>query len=120
MSTHPNAMLLCTLIPNGGSRKTFRDIAAHEGQEISDGSFDVKVGGRRYSAHVMESDYDESYQISAAEGNIVLHTFLTYGYGEKVPLHELNTVIEEMQQWAALAGARHDCTFELHITANYW
>ena len=29
-----------------------------------------------------ESDYKESYQISAKEGSLVFHDYVTYGYGD--------------------------------------
>lgn len=120
MSTHPNAMLLCILTPHDLARKTFREISEHENAEISEGSFSFKIGGQHYSAHVMESDYDESMQISAEEGQIVVSNFLTYGYGEKITWQRAAMVAEELEHWAIQAGKRHACAYEIHLSANYW
>ncbi|GAB2620211.1 hypothetical protein [Novilysobacter erysipheiresistens] len=120
MSSHPNAILLCHLTVDDLARKTFRDIAEHESADISEGSFEVNIGGRSYTASVMEADYDDSNQISGDEGQVVLRHFLTYGYGERCPLAELNAAIEGLQHWAAQACKRHSCAYEISISANYW
>lgn len=80
----------------------------------------MEVGGRYYVLRVMKSDYDEHSQIRAAEGTIVMHSHLTYGYGEKVTWAEVQMVVEELTHWALRACKRHDCAYEIHIAANYW
>lgn len=120
MSSHPNAMLLVTITPDDSSRKTFRDMAAHEGSEISEGSADIRIGGRRFSASVMENDYDEGKQISAEEGQIVMYGFLTYGYGEQAPWHEVAALVDAVETWAEEACARFKFTYKISISANYW
>lgn len=113
-------MLLCHMTTDGTARKTFREIAEHEEAEISEGSFTIKIGGRSYTVSVMEEDYDQDMQISGEEGQIVLHDFLTYGYGERLSLDALNMAIEELQHWAMQASKRHHCAYEISIGANYW
>ena len=75
MSTHPNVILMCVITPDNLARKTMREI-------VQDNEEDIKIGEYNYSFFVAESDYKESYQISAKEGSLVFHDYVTYGYGD--------------------------------------
>jgi hypothetical protein len=122
MSTHPNAMLLCVLTPDQGSRKTARELYAEFGkdQEYDYSEGYLVIGGRDYSIEVMESDYEDGYQISANEGDIVLHLYLTYGYGETVTWGELVPMVEALNAWADANGEKFQFSYETRIGANYW
>lgn len=118
LSSHPNAMLILKLTPDGLARKTYRAILAECG--IVDVDDDVKIGGLDYHHKVMESDYDEDWQLSAAEGQIVFHDFLTYGYGEQVTWAELVARHDALEEWAKGVCGRHSCSYEIVVGANYW
>ena len=119
MSTHPNAMIIGVLTPDNLARRTFRSIIEEAGTSIEDPS--IKIDGREYHIFVMDGDcYDESYQISATEGSIVLHTYLTYGYGEWIEWSQLELVKNELNSWLSEAAERHQCSHSIRISANYW
>lgn len=119
MSTHPNVMLQCVLTVNDGTRKTQRALEdAFPGKYPDEGG--VKIGEREYHLTVMESDYDEDWQISADEGQIVLHEYLTYDYGDTVTLNELLERVGTLKAWAETAKEPHGFTYEIRIGANYW
>lgn len=88
MSTHPNAILLLTLTPDDLSRKTWKNILQeskvwrYQEEGVIDFEGQIKIYGNDYSHKVMESNYNESMQISASEGDIVVYDMVTYGYGE--------------------------------------
>ncbi len=117
MSTHPNAMLLGVLVPDELARKTHRAILAEAG---IDSNGQLKIGSRDYSITVMESDFDDHWQITAPEGSVVLHTYLTYGYGETVAWSEVEALKNELEAWLQVACETHKCSQSIHITANYW
>lgn len=117
MSTHPNAMLLLTLKPDGLARKTYRDILAELGVE---GDASIKIGGATYHHDVMESDYDDSNQIAADEGDIVLWDLVTYGYGERIEWDKLAVQKAELDEWARGICERHKCAAKVYVSANYW
>lgn len=118
MSTHPNVVLMAVLTPNGLSRKTMRDIRAK--MEAEDEDDDIKIGGKDYRPIVMESDYEESFQISAQEGDLVFADMVTYGYGNTVSWEDLSSQKEELQKWADDVCKEFNCTFKIMVTANYW
>lgn len=120
MSTHPNAMLLLVLTPDDLTRKTMRTIVADAGGDVNDDSPKVKIGNEDYYVTIMEDDYDESYQISAKAGDIVLHDFLTYGYGEKIAWAQVVERAAALQAWADVAREKYRCTAQVYISANYW
>lgn len=120
MSTHPNAMLLLVLTPDDLTRKTMRAIVADAGGDADDDSPKVKIGDEDYCVTVMEEEYDESYQISAKEGDIVLHDFLTYGYGEKLAWAEVVDRVAALQAWADVARDKYRCSAAIYVSANYW
>ena len=86
MSTHPNAILFLSLTPNGLSRKTMRDIL--EENQVKDGD-QIKIGGVDYHPVIMESDYDEGFQLASKEGDLVFLDMITYGYGDVIAWSKL-------------------------------
>ena len=118
MSTHPNAMLLGVLTPDDLSRKTYRAILDALGIDHDDPSF--KLGARNYSLQVMEESYDDDWQISAPEGSIVAHCFLTYGYGDTLEWSEVEKAKADLEAWLREACEKHKCSHSIHLTANYW
>ena len=117
MSTHPNVMLQCVLTVNNGTRTTQRALEQAYPTKYGEG---VQISDRDYHLTVMESDYDDGFQISADEGQIVIHDYLTYGYGETVTVEELLAKIDAVKSWAEEAKGPHGFTYEIRIGANYW
>ncbi len=135
MSTHPNAMLLAELSPDDLPRKTLKALAALlivEGEdeddldelqvEIPNGKTSELAFQNRDSYHVklMTDDYDESNQIKAATGSIVLYDLVTYGYGERILWDELVAQKERLEAWCKINCDKLRCTYKIYITANYW
>ena len=118
MGTHPNTILMVILTPDDLARKTHRAIMADAGVEDTDR--EIKIGDRDYNHRVMESDYDEGFQIAAPEGSIVLHDFVTYGYSEKIEWEKLQAQKEELEAWARDVCERHKCSYKIFVSANYW
>ncbi len=117
MSTHPNVILMAVFTPDGTTRKTAREIWTDCGAD-KDGEF--KIGNHSFSTTIMESDYDESRQISANEGDIVFHDYLTYGYGETIEWGEVERRVGELRAWAEPLAQAHNCSVVIKLTANYW
>jgi len=123
MSTHPNALLILTLTPHGLARKTMRDILVECGLNVDDSyerERDVKIDGVDYHHKIMESTYDEGWQISSKEGDLLFFDLITYGYGEKIPWNKLNEQKDSLETWARGICERHHCDYEISISANYW
>lgn len=119
MSTHPNAILLLALKPDDLARKTYRAII--EGAGVADESSpDIKIGEDKYNIAVMESDYSDTYQISADEGDIIVFAMVTYGYGERIEWDKLAAKKEALATWGAGVCERHKCRATFYVTANYW
>ena len=119
MSNHPNTILLCTLTPHGLSRKTMREILAEAG--VEDGSDnDIKIGSKGYNHRVMESNYDDDYQLAAPEGSLLFFDYVTYGYGEDVLWGKLERQKNELEEWAKKVCENHKCDYKISVTANYW
>jgi hypothetical protein len=117
MSTHPNAILLVALTPDGLSRKTMRDILlAHD----VDDDDDIKIGDKEYHHEIMESDYSESWQIKSKEGDLVFFDYVTYGYGDAIGWDKLDEQKRVLESWAILMCERYHCSYEIRVTANYW
>lgn len=117
MGTHPNAILAVALKPDAGSRKTHRAIMEEAGLDMD---ADIKIGGFDYHVEVMETDYDEGYQLAADEGDIVLFDMVTYGYGETIAWDEMVKRQAALKEWADGICERHKCTAKFFVTANYW
>lgn len=118
MSTHPNALLILALTPDGLARKTWRDILAESG--VSDPEHDIKIGGEEYHHCVMESDYEDGWQIAGKEGDIIIFDLVTYGYGEAVTWEKLEAQKNALEEWGRGICERHHCTYEIRVGANYW
>lgn len=118
MSTHPNVILAVALTPDNLTRKTLRNILEEsETDSFGDG---VKIGKHEYNSLVMESDYDEGYQISGDEGDIIFFDLVTYGYGETISWRLLEEQKEELEKWVKDICSRYSCTYNIFVTANYW
>jgi starvation-inducible outer membrane lipoprotein len=115
MSCHPNVILLLKLRPDGLARKTMREIAG----DIPDAA-DVKIGSHDYHRLVMESDYNDNWQLTAKEGDLLFFDLVTYGYGESIAWDKLVAQARELEDWALAMCAEHHCSYEIEVTANYW
>lgn len=121
MSTHPNAILMLTLQPQDLPRKTMRAILTDAGVDPDEESPQVSIGEEEYTVRLMEDSYDENFQISAPVGTIVLHGFLTYGYGDKLSWEKAAAQQAALRVWAQAVCEKHHCTVhEIAIAANYW
>ena len=118
MGTHPNAILQLTLKPDGLTRKTARAIRDDVGAPGDDDQ--IKIAGAEYHVIVFEGDYDEGMQIAADVGDIALVDMITYGYGESIPWEKLEAQKNELEAWAKVICEKHQCTFKISVTANYW
>jgi len=119
MSTHPNAILMAVLKPDDLSRKTMREILA--GNDVKDSEIDnLKIGEKEYFRIIMESDYDEGYQISADEGDLVFLDMVTYGYGEVITWADLEKQKNALEEWAKAMSEKFHCSYSIQVTANYW
>jgi hypothetical protein len=116
MNTHPNAILMVALTPDDLSRKTMRAIL----EEGETNCGDIVIGSADYHSVIMESDYDEGFQVSAREGDLVFLDMVTYGYGETVLWQKLEEQKNELEEWAKDICKRHNCSYEIYVTANYW
>lgn len=108
---------MVVLTPDGLARKTMRDILAAHNVEDDD---DIKIGGKDYHHQIMESTYDDSYQISAKEGDLVFFDLVTYGYGEAIAWDKLEEQKRVLDAWAYAICERHHCSYEIRVSANYW
>lgn len=120
MSTHPNAILLLALKPDDLTRKTYRAIIQEMGHDPDEDSPSLKIAGEDYHIQVMEESYDESMQISADEGDIIIFDMVTYGYGERIEWSKLTAQHDALSEWAMGICERHKCRASFYITANYW
>jgi len=120
MSTHPNAILLLTLTPANTSRATMRAILSEPEGGTEDTETDVRIGNANYHSVVMESNYDEQWQLSAKEGDLLFFCMITYGYGESIPWGKLESQKLELEEWAKKTCELHNCTYAISVGANYW
>ncbi len=117
MSTHPNVILMAVLTPDDLSRKTMRAILS----ETDTGEHDRVIIGELECIHlIMEESYDSGYQISAAEGDLVFFSMVTYGYGEVISWDKLKEHKDALDTWAQEICERHHCAYKIEVTANYW
>lgn len=117
MSTHPNAILFVALTPDDLTRRTMRAILAEN--EVKEDE-DVKIGAHEYTPLIMEDEYDDNWQISAKEGDLVFLNMFTYGYGEVLTWDALEAMKIELETWAKEMCDKFICTYEIFVTANYW
>src|SRR3990167_9446580 len=109
MSTHPNVILMAVLTPQGLARQTMKAILHVDYSH--DAAPQVTISGEDYDALVMESDYDESLQISAKEGDLVFYDLVTYGFGEVVTWASL----EAPKTALGGVGERDECSARLRL-----
>ena len=117
MSTHPNVVLVCCLTPDGLSRKTMADIFA---ESNTNDNAQIQIGGKGYDHIVMESDYDEGWQLSAKEGDLLIFDLVTYGYGDSIGWQALQEQKQQLEEWSKGICERHHCKADIRVTANYW
>jgi len=126
MSTHPNAILLLTLTPDDLARKTWRSILEYakvwewNNPGVIHEEGQIKIDNNEYHQKVMESDYYESMQISANEGDIVVYDLVTYGYGDTIEWEKLEKQKVKLEEWANDICEKFHCTYKIFVTANYW
>ena len=120
MSTHPNAILVCALMPDGTTRKTLRAILEEKKAVEHQDADDITIGEHVYHTTVMESGYSDSWQLSAKEGEILFHDFLTYGYGGICEWEKLVAQQKALEEWAKIVCEKYKCTYRIFVTANYW
>lgn len=90
------------------------------GLDADDADGQIEIDGVGYDVVIMAGTYDESFQVSADEGDIVLLDMVTYGYGARIEWSKLEMQKTALEKWAADACAKHQCKYQIHITANYW
>ena len=142
MSSHPNVILKLTIKPDGTTRKLLCELLAKNREEIPDeklplwkntkGEYienrdgekarivrddgELCIGEFIYHALVMESDYDDSWQISGEEGDLVIFDLVTYGYGREISWQELEKRKNDLEAWVEKNGL----TFSISVSANHW
>jgi hypothetical protein len=117
MSNHPNAMLILALTPDDLARKTYRAILKEAGIDPEE---ELKIDDQTYHHGVMESDYEEDFQLELPEGTIYIFDLVTYDYGEKIEWSKLEAQKLALEEWGRGICERHHCQFEIFIGANYW
>ncbi len=119
MGMHPNVILMVVLTPDDLSRKTMRGILAVSGKDGVDDEV-IKIVKKDYNYLIMESDYDEVYQISAKEGDLVFFDMVTYGYGEVIDWDVLEVQKKILDTWARKICREFACSYVIKVTANHW
>lgn len=119
MSSHPNVVLLLRLTPDGLSRKTLRDILFGDPTNSPDDE-SINIGGTDYSYLILEDSYDDDWQVSGKEGDLLFFDLVTYGYGKSISWDELATKKESLESWAQSICQSHSCDYEIVVTANHW
>ena len=121
MSTHPNVILMACLTPDDLARKTYRDICESENIPVPNDSVkEIKIGEAEYAIMVMEEAYDESIQIQAKEGDIVVYELVTYGYGEVISWEKLERLKTDLEIWCKKVCEQFKCSYRIEVSANYW
>lgn len=144
MSTHPNVILKCTVKAEGTTRKLLRKLLSQNREEIPDSNLppmlntkgekvtnrfggyilesrsedQLIIGNHAYYTIVMEEGYDESWQISGEEGDLIIFDLVTYGYGEDISWDDLNKRVEDIKSWAYQPSRNLEYT--ISVSANYW
>lgn len=118
MSSHPNVILMVQLVPDDLARKTYRAMLEEFVEDENEDQ--IKIGNTEYNHEVMEEAYNESWQISAKEGSIVVFDMVTYGYGEKIEWGKLETQKTELENWAKIVCEKYHCSYKIFVGANHW
>jgi len=143
MGTHPNVILKCTIKANGTTRQLLRDLLEQNRIEIPDSDLplfrdnwgkvvkngitgedlresrdddEICIGDASYNTLVMEDDYDDGWQISGEEGDLIIFDLVTYGYGEEISWKDLQSKVDSLETWAI----QHSLNYRISISANYW
>ena len=119
MSTHPNVILMSRITPDDLPMKTMKAIV-EEYKKRDDDDTDIIIGGWDYHAVVIEGGYDEGWQISGKDGDIIFFDLITYGYGESVSWNELEKQKESLDKWSKVVCEKHHASYEILVSANYW
>lgn len=138
MSTHPNTILFCVLTPREGelSGFLFDAICGHmkvsADEDCVTPTAQLRILGRSYKnlkgediprddfTMYMHDEYDTGMQIEAPENTIVVHEYVTYGYGEVISWGDLEKIKVKLEEWASDICGRFGCTYRINVTANYW
>lgn len=119
MGTHPNAILMAVLTPDDLARETYRAILKFAKVENHKDD-QIEIGSKKYHHVVMEGSYDESWQISAKEGEIAIFDLVTYGYGESISWEKLEKQKSELEEFCRTVCEKFHCKHRIEVTANYW
>jgi len=117
MGAHPNVILAVALEPDGLSRKTLREILHIYKHKEND---EINIGEEKYHYIVMEEDYNDTWQISGDEGDIIIFRFITYGYGETVSWNDLEKEKKLLEEWAYENSTEFNYSYKIFVTANHW
>lgn len=125
MSTHPNAMLQLVLTPLDPSFDAFQYFGWQQPEDNEDNdpdlNFELRIGERDYTATVFTEDgddYNEHWQINGEAGQVIIHDYITYGYGETITFKALVDRANELMEWAV---KHHEAfSYTLRVGANYW
>lgn len=142
MGTHPNVMLMLHLKHETISPVDLLKLALgkHDAVAYDTGETDdVIIAGENYHTIVFpRTDEDAAFstrrfeysgtnklyyagfQVEAEVGCLVLLNLITYGYGESKPWDAVAKLKAALDEWAQEFCARHGCTYEIRIGANYW
>jgi len=117
MCMHPNAILLLVLTPEELSRKTMRAILSEMHVKENE---NITIEGVIYHHVVMEGVYEEGWQLTSKEGDLLFFDLVTYGFGEYISWKELEKYKVSLESWAKDICERYHCKYEIRVTANYW
>lgn len=131
MGTHPNALLVAELSPNDLPRKTYKELKVECGEDPDDDDLEVLIPTGiesenrweredRYHTFLAEDDYNQSNQITATVGSIILWDPVTYGYGERIEWDKLEAQKQRLDEWCKNISEKLNCTYRIYVTANYW
>lgn len=57
----------------------------------------LAIGERVYHTLVMEDNYDEGWQISGSEGDLIIFDLVTYGYGKDIKWGDLQDRVNSLR-----------------------
>lgn len=121
MSTDPNTLIVLQLTPNNGEdpyevfSRIIKDLSLDEDDAA------ISIDNKNYQIKVIgEEGYDENYQISSDPNTIILHTYITHGYGSTIDWSELEKINNSLEVWSAIIKTKYNCSSKIYITANYW
>lgn len=117
MSVHPNVILMAVLTPDDLSRKTMREIIQ---MEYEPDGLNFKIGDYDYHPLIMEGGYDDGWQIASKDGDLIFLRLTTYNYGEFIEWDDLQEQKEQLEKWAKETSKKHNCTYSIRVSANYW